>query len=147
MTTIAWDGKSLASDTLSTSGNMKLAGECIKTRRIGNYRIAFAGDYAPALEFFKERLINDLHEGTMQYSPIVASEDDFTILIVEDGSTSCWIYNSNSGYWDEFFPPVSIGSGSKYALGSMYAGSNAFQAVEVSCKLDTHSGFPVREEE
>ncbi len=147
MTTIAWDGKSLASDTLSTSGNMKLAGECIKTRRIGNYRVAFAGDYAPAIEFFRDKIIDELHAGTMKFNYIRASEDDFTILIVEDGNTSCWIYNSNSGYWDEFHPPVAIGSGSKYALGSMYSGNDAYSAVEISCKLDTHSGFPVHSED
>ena len=56
MTTIAWDGKKLASDSLSTSGNMRLSGDCIKTKRIGKYRVAFTGDNAPAFHFFESFL-------------------------------------------------------------------------------------------
>ena len=63
MTTIAWDGTMLASDTLSTSGNMKLSGECIKTRRVGKYRIAFAGEYAPAIIFYKEYMVDHFRNG------------------------------------------------------------------------------------
>lgn len=146
MTTIAWDGTMLASDTLSTSGNMKLSGECIKTRRVGKYRIAFAGEYAPAIIFYKEYMVDHLEMETMTYDPIGPSEADFTIMVIEDDKNTCMVFNSHSGYWDEFNPPISIGSGSKYAMGSMYSGNDAHKAVEVSCKLDTHSSFPIRVE-
>lgn len=143
MTTIAWDGINLASDTLSTSGNMKLSGEYIKTRRIGKYRVAFAGDYAPAIIFYRDKLHDALELGNLKFDPVAASNADFTILIVQDGYDTCWIFNSSTGYWDEFNPPISIGSGSKYAMGSMYSGCNAEKAVTVACQLDTHSSLPV----
>jgi ATP-dependent protease HslVU (ClpYQ) peptidase subunit len=147
MTTIAWDGINLASDTLSTSGNMKLSGECIKTRRVGKYRIAFAGDFAPASLFYEHHLHEALELGQLDFKPVQANDnDDFTILVVQDNIESCWIFSSHSGYWDEFQPPISIGSGSKYAMGSMYSGCDAEKAVEVSCALDTHSGLPVHVE-
>lgn len=144
MTTIAWDGQYLASDSLSTSGNMKLAGECIKTKRIGKYRIAFTGDNAPALHFFNEHLKSDMELGELSYDFKCALNDDFSLMVIEDGKPTCMVFNSSTGYWDEFHPPISIGSGSKYALGSMYSKCNAIQAVEVACQLDTHSGLPVR---
>lgn len=147
MTTIAWDGETLASDTLSTSGNMKLSGICKKTLRVGKYRVAFSGEYAPAQIFFKNNILSDLELGEMKYEPFSPSEDDYTILIIEDGCKNCWLYNSTSGFWDEFQPPIAIGSGSKYAIGSMYSGFSSESAVEVSCKLDTHSGLPVHIEE
>lgn len=146
MTTIVWDSINLASDTLGTSGNMILSGEHIKTRRVGKYRIAFAGDYAPAVQFFKDHLHDALEVGNLKYSPVHASNNDFTILIVQDGYDTCWLFNSSTGFWDEFTPPLAIGSGAKYAMGALYAGANAEQAVMVACQLDTHSGLPVHVE-
>lgn len=146
MTTIAWDGKILASDTLATSGNMKLSGKCLKTRRIGKYRIAFAGAFAPANVYFKTHLEEDMELNQFLYNPVIPIEEDFTLLVIEDGQEYCMIFNSVSGYWDEFQSPVSIGSGSKFAIGSMYSGCDAIKAVEVSCALDTHSSLPVHVE-
>lgn len=146
MTTIAWDGKKLASDSLSTSGNMKLSGECIKTKRIGKYRVAFTGENAPANHYFEEFIKDDLELGNLTYDPVSPSNDDFSLMIIEDEKETCMVFNSTSGYWDEFQAPISIGSGSKYALGSMYSGCDAEKAVQVACLLDTHSGFPVKVE-
>ena len=143
MTTIAWDGKILASDTLATSGNMKLSGKCVKTRRVGKYRIAFAGAYAPALIFFNNFIKDDMELSQFKYESVLPVEDDFTLMVIEDGLEYCMIFNSVSGYWDEFQQPVSIGSGSKYAIGSMYSGCDAVKAIEISCALDTHSSLPV----
>lgn len=143
MTTIAWDGKILASDTLATSGNMKLSGKCIKTRRVGKYRIAFAGSYAPAINYFKEYVFPDMELSQFNYGSVSPIEEDFTLMVIEDDKQYCMIFNSVSGYWDEFQYPFSIGSGSKYAIGSMYSGCDAKKAVEVSCELDTHSSLPV----
>lgn len=147
MTTIAWDGKILASDSLSTSGNMKLAGECIKTKRIGKYRIAFTGDNAPANHFFNNFMFEEMQLGEVTYDPVSPSSEDFSLMVIEDDKDTCMVFNSTTGYWDEFSPPISIGSGSKYALGSMYSECDAITAVEVACKLDTHSGLPVRIED
>lgn len=147
MTTIAWDGKKLASDSLSTSGNMRLSGDCKKTQRIGKYRVAFTGDNAPAVYFFENFLKDDMVLGNLSFAPVSPSQDDFSVMVIEDDSNYCMVFNSSSGYWDEFFPPISIGSGSKYALGSMYSGCDAERAVEVACKLDTHSDLPVKVED
>lgn len=147
MTTIAWDGRKLASDSLSTSGNMKLSGEFVKIKRIGRYRIAFTGEHAPALQFFKKHLEDEMTFGQFEFNSISPSNDDFSLLVIEDDKKTCMVFNSTSGYWDEFHPPISIGSGSKYALGSMYSGCDAVKAVEVACKLDTHSDLPVYVEE
>ena len=147
MTTIAWDGKKLASDSLSTSGNMRLSGDCIKTKRIGKYRVAFTGDNAPAFHFFESFLKDEMELGDLTYDPVSPSVDDFSLMVIEDEKESCMVFNSSTGYWDEFFAPISIGSGSKYALGSMYSGCDADKAVEVACMLDTHSGLPVKIEE
>lgn len=37
-----------------------------------------------------------------------------------------------------------IGSGAEFAIGAMHAGLSAEGAVRVACKLDNHSGLPVR---
>ena len=144
MTTIAWDGKILASDTLSTSGNMKLSGTTIKIKRVGRYRVAFAGDSASANVFFDTYLKLTLEVDSYQFEPHNPSQiDDFSILVIEDNKDYCLIYNSSTGYWDSFNYPISIGSGCKYAMGSMYTGADAVKAVEVACQLDVHSGLPV----
>lgn len=36
-----------------------------------------------------------------------------------------------------------IGSGSKYALGAIYAGASALQAVEIACRIDVTSGCDI----
>lgn len=146
MTTIAWDGKTLASDTLATSGNMKLAGETIKTMRVGKYRIAFAGEYAPAILFFNEKILSDMELGQFDFKAITPQPNAFSLLVVVDGEYHCHVLDSESGFWDDYNPPIAIGSGSKYAIGSMYSGCDAKKAVEVACVLDTHSGLPAREE-
>lgn len=37
-----------------------------------------------------------------------------------------------------------IGTGAEYAMGAMAAGASAKEAVKIACKLDPHSGLPVR---
>lgn len=143
MTTIAWDGKILASDTLSTSGNMKLPGIVTKIKRIGKYRIAFTGESAPAFSFFERYIQQSMIIGDLEYNTVTKSEDDFGLIVIEDDSKYCKVFNSITGHWDEFSPPISLGSGSKYAIGSMYSGYDAIKAVEIACQLDTHSGLPV----
>lgn len=131
MTTIAWDGKTLAADTLGTCNGLR-EGHAPKAVRIGG--VILAGDGSRAL-FLRFRAW--FFEGRKGPCPYEDKEAEGNGIAIQDGVLTCW---GPQGPWPVTQRLFAIGSGYPVALGAMHAGADARRAVEIAISLDTGSG-------
>ncbi|EJS8701418.1 hypothetical protein NFA99_004599 [Escherichia coli] len=136
MTTIAFDLKTLAADSLVTYDGMRV-GNSEKIAKVIGGTLGSAGnleDVTAAKAWF--------NAGCPEKRPVLTSY--IGIFIPDDGS-SPQEYNekliqmalpSNS--------PWVAGTGKNFAMAAMLAGKGAAEAVEIAIKLDIYSGGPVR---
>lgn len=140
MTTIAWDGKSLAGDRKRTFGSTPMP--CTKVFRApaptkclpGGVLFGCAGDSFDAHAFRTW-----IEAGEPDARPTFKNLG----IIGIDAQGRCW--QASDGY---SFIPVSLpkwagGSGADYALGAMACGKTAAEAVEIAITLDNSSGLGV----
>ncbi|HWU70789.1 MAG TPA: hypothetical protein VN017_05495 [Pseudoxanthomonas sp.] len=132
MTTVAWDGKSLAADTQSTTGT--ISGRAVKIARNANgFLVAGSGSLAVVRHWINWVLAGLPAEG----QPEVI--DESTVLIIDPRGRARLFTDI----------PVSqplprrkwaIGSGSDVALGAMAMGADARTAVKVASQFDVYTG-------
>lgn len=135
MTTIAWDGKTLAADKRMSFGTEFAT--VTKITRSGDCLIGWAGGSA-------------LGRAMMAWFVDGCEPANFPAMQREEGKTGVLlVIHSNKRiehYAQEPYPiPVedsyyAVGSGSGFASAAMYLGHDAKRAVEVSCALDMNSG-------
>ncbi len=142
MTTVCWDGKTMAADKQMDTGNMKhpVARSKIRTGTYHGMPALFGGAgttvYSDAVIEWLIAGMPDEHKPEMPSNP-----DSFTVIV----ATETGAYE----YIDSLRPvPLgqvkwAIGSGGEYAFGAMDAGANAKRAVEIACGRDTSSGMGV----
>lgn len=138
MTTIAWDGKTLAVDSKETCNGTVIS---VKRKKlytnIGRYKaVVFAGDLSACLQ-----IINWIADGESSDIP-VCTDDNGVIAIDEKGHAYKYLVPGLVRYRIE--APYADGSGWMIALGAMDAGSSAIEAVKISCKRDVHTGGRVQ---
>ncbi|HHR6050820.1 TPA: hypothetical protein ACS7Z1_000059 [Providencia alcalifaciens] len=146
MTTIAWDGKTLASDSQSQVGNMIVSKNeqkifpATSEWSINGYpvkAIAIAGDSAATYE-----IINHLQKGLLfdsEFSQIT----DFNLIAVIRADFAFVVSKNKDdtrAYICDVFEEFAIGSGDAYAMAAMKSGKTAKEAVEVAISLDVYSG-------
>ena len=144
MTTIAWDGKTLATDSRATHGDVVESDAIKKLFRIKSVRsnyvaCAVCGDYVQAL-----RIIEWVKSGMGDDFPEI-DKDRSTSLICLKKDKTLDIYRS----CDKGFPlPVkeiyADGTGWELALGAMDNGATAAKAVKIAIGRDMHSGGKVQ---
>lgn len=133
LTTIAYDGTTLATDSQMSSGNLRF-GKVNKIIKLKDgRRFAFAGDHALAYA-----VADWLNGGTKPER--ADSEEHQGIIVALDGSV---VEVSTELRLAPACVPWAGGSGESIALTAMHCGKTAKEAVEVACKLDKHSGLPV----
>jgi hypothetical protein len=87
------------------------------------------------LKYFMEENLNPNYVCKLESIPEV--DEDFCALVYD---------GENLQYYDDHLVGVkvpnlyAIGSGAQYALGALYSGKNAEEAVNVAIMLDTYSG-------
>lgn len=139
MTTIAWDGKTLAGDKqVTTGGTATRATKVFKLESNGSvqYLVGFSGDLADG-QAFVSYARNGFTGPLPKFNALCA------IVIGRDRSVICY-HNTNEGPANMgVLDAWALGSGSDYALGAMAFGANAVQAVEVSTKLDVNTGMGI----
>jgi len=132
----------MAADTRATveteAGGIRLM-RCEKLYRLDDAIIGVAGEGFPGLvfvEWYRARL-------TKPEPPelLIHGDADFSALVL----TRSGLYE-----FDKWCRPErvlnrfwAIGSGAKAALGAMHAGSNAFCAARIACKIDPLCGTPI----
>lgn len=135
MTTIAWDGKTLAADTLITCDGER-EGYGPKIWRFGPLLIAGDGSRALCLAF-RSWVVGGLKGAC----PIGGPEREANGLVVmPNGRVVCWGYN---GPWDVRLPTYALGSGGRIAQAALHLGKTAEEAVRFAIEHDTGSGGEV----
>jgi len=131
MTTIAFDGRYLAADTMSHRNGTPSNRASRKIATSNGCAYAICGQYAC--------MIDDL----IDWHRIGALPEAFpkhgegSMLIVELASRRIWVVQGKElPYLDEEAAPFTAGSGGDIALGAMHAGVNAMEAVRIAAKCD-----------
>lgn len=146
MTTIAWDGKTLAVDSSNSMGDTMLLGSCQKIWRLdtdfgpGNPAVwvTFTGQYQDGMQFLNWYMLGQPHDNR----PTL--DESFAALVWDPATRTLWRYEHRLAMYVIQAPFYACGSGREYALGAMMAGANAEAAVEIACILDVWSKGPVR---
>lgn len=135
MTTIAWDGRTLAADKQATSGGLIHTTTKIFEHRTGLYGITGHASHGLAVY----RWIIETNSDPKSYPPN-PSNDEYGYLLHIDKKGKIWCYEGfpiPANMEDPFF---AIGSGREYATAAMYCGKTAIEAVEIASKFNTGTG-------
>lgn len=137
MTTIAYDGKLLCTDSFCSSSYINQA-PIQKLFYLPDHKEYVAAAFAGS--------INDMDAmlGWVLDNDEKPNFNDDSQLMVIDLEGRCW------DWWAKCYGralegiPGAGGSGGDFAMGAMLSGKSAFQAVEIACKLDPKSGGPIQ---
>lgn len=138
MTTVAWDGTSLAADRrCSGSAGSAAVGKIFRLK--DGRLLAGAGTYDDIVE-----VVAWLEAGAKEAKrPKLGDRDDGSDILLIDGGRAYWLT------WPHLRPVLfnerftAVGSGGPYALGAMAAGKSAKEAVEIAARFDNMTGHGV----
>lgn len=147
MTTIAVKDGIMVGDGRMSLGDMIIKDNTEKVFWVNNHLVGVCGR-ARAINTFVTWLqkMTDYHIVNQEVGELVdlvppALEDDegYTALVVTP-SRQVLMYEGNTPIDMGVDVPMSVGSGSCFALAAMKAGNSAEEAVKVACELDVYSG-------
>lgn len=138
MTTIAWDGKSLAVDRMGTSST-ELRIRAVKARKLPSGEVVSwtgATDYGESLAAWYEAGADpgewpDFQKAADWARLIVAESEE--VHFFQRTPTSQRLYE----------PFMAWGTGCELAIGAMAHGASAEEAVKIACEFDIWSGMGV----
>ncbi len=137
MTTIAWDGKTLAGDGQLNSGNTRVDSTKKKIYSLsGEFRgeKLLAIGLAGTIEYWEEIIVKVLdNDNNIAYS------EDVSSILITDKST--WTLGEKGFY--KINGKIAIGSGERYAYAALTLGLDAIAAVKLAAKLDVYTGTKV----
>ncbi|EJE7592361.1 TPA: hypothetical protein J6M71_001725 [Escherichia coli] len=150
MTTIAWDGKTLASDTQASSGDVvcSCTEQKIYTPPESGWEVC--GSKVVALgcsgDCGAEMELQELLKNNLTYASEFLPTFSFTALAII-GAGRAYIISKEKGETRASISlqvePYAIGSGGLIARTAMHCGKNAREAVQVAIDLDCYSGGSV----
>ena len=136
MTTVAFDGEVIASDSRLTSGDFICSVSTPKIYKIGDSFVGVCGcseQEMVYLRWFKDQT---------KPRPSPDSLKEFEAMVVRGNGK---VYQSTElCEFVEIGYPYAIGSGGDYAIGAMMAGKSATDAVKIAIKIDPFSGGKVK---
>ena len=145
MTTVAFDGKTMAADTLATDvWGMREVSVC-KIQRGKDFLIGCAGETGQILRWWKtvsHMYLEELLE--KGYSHYEKETNDPGIVI---GTADCCYRHVAGSFLKTSRSFHAVGSGRDYALAAMHLGRDAYHAVAVAREFDNHTGGDIIEEE
>jgi ATP-dependent protease HslVU (ClpYQ) peptidase subunit len=135
LTTIAWDGKTLAGDKQTTIGDTPVP--TTKVFRLGtkNKRVLVGacGNKADCQAFVT--WVKNGFGGQPEFT-------DFTGMVIDlNGNISLYDENPNTATFSR--DKWAIGSGANFALGAMAHGATAAESVAIASELDIYSGLGI----
>lgn len=151
MTTVCWDGNTLAADTLYTTGSRKMQGDYEKIIFPENKDWTIHGKKILVFGFSGgvgsiEKIKALLEAGVTDKTIPEMGDDSFNILIVtENKQVYNWTfgYNAQKEQVNDLYATdgnFAIGSGAAYGLGVMAIRGDAVNGVKAAIKVDLHSG-------
>lgn len=150
MTTVAYKNGVLAADGRMSLGDMIIKEDTVKVFWVNNHLVGVCGR-ARAISTFVTWLqkMTDYHIVNQEVGalvdlvpPTLEDDDGWTALVVTPNK-QVLMYEGNTPIEMGVDVPMSIGSGSVFALAAMDAGANAEEAVKVAMKRDVFSGGTV----
>lgn len=132
MTTVAWDGETLAADSQSTTGTVRGTAHKIAKNNAG-FVIAGCGSYA-VISAWIAWVLSGLPPEAQP-----SGVEDSTVLIV-DPKGRARLFADAAVAQPLPRKQWAIGSGSDLALGAMAMGADARTAVKVAAKFDVYTG-------
>lgn len=144
MTTIAWDGKTLAADQCSWSGSVRRR-VCkvfkIKSKDRGTLLVAFSGNAS-----FATKVLDWMSGKCDRPDPRDFHRlDDLgrQCAVAIDSARRVWAL-SNSLIWEPMNESIfAHGAGQEFAWGALEAGATAVQAIEITARRSDFAGFGV----
>lgn len=151
MTTIAWDGNLLATDSRETSTGAGITTDkAMKLWIVDPAKHSYDGvgvvAFGCAGTAGGSRILKALLEEGLTALTSVPDKVDFTALIVTDDGKGHWLY-TDEDYAFVLGEPIlsdSVGSGSAYARAAMSLGKDAKSAVEFAMQFDQCTGGEVQ---
>lgn len=134
MTTVAWDGKTLAADTLMMDGERGRFCETNKIHDCGDYVAAGAGEVQSVL------LVMPWVLDGMKPDTKPRIEGDVEILVIEK-ATGKAVLLEKLLVPIPVPPCIAIGSGCCWAMAAMDHGRDAVEAIEYAKGRDTGTGY------
>lgn len=145
MTTVAYDGVSMAADRCSTMGIIKLLSDSklarVKVPGRGEFVIGVAGD-----SYFADALLAALQAGSDVPDVTRYGNADHpygTVALAASRRRGVWLINGLGDWLPVHQKLVSIGSGCEFAMGAMAAGATARTAVLLAAKHTDASALGV----
>lgn len=139
MSTLAFDGRFMATDTQGTGAFVHY--DCKKLKIIP------ASDHCPlsivaacGIESLHQLMWEWIADGMPDDRRPSRVPDGNTIGMVWQDSDPEFFYVDEHGYACPTPPPFSLGSGSAFAMGAMAAGKNAKEAIRIAAHLDENTG-------
>lgn len=144
MTTIAWDGMTMAADRVGIVDGQKVLVN--KIHELSDGSIAgIAGSLTRGLEIITW-LEKTMNNEDIEF-PIQASQDEpenGAWVLVVDGSANITLYTNSPEGVTIHNEKVALGSGGKEARVAMHFGANAIKAVETASLFDPDTGSEIQ---
>lgn len=139
MTTIAYSGGVMASDTQVTSGNRKLRACKVRRLKDGGL-VGGTGNLAHILKIFRWA------EGGLRRGnrPEFNGDGADAECLLVKGDGTIWLLDEELEPMQFEDPFLAIGSGGPYAMAAMECGRTPEEAVEVAAKFDAATSGPVQ---
>lgn len=128
MTTIAWDGQTIAADCRRSWGTSYKDGD-VKLMQRGDTIFAGLGCVALFMP-----MVGWYLAGADSATVPTVKDEDCALLVFKDGK--CGMYKSTVPYLEEFTSPETWGSGGQYAMGAMCHGATAEEAIKIAAQCD-----------
>jgi len=139
MTTIAWDGITLAADRAAWSNGMKYRVRKVHKVRAKDgqtFLVAFCGD-----GHFAVNLLAWMRGGK---HPGKSPDENTTIAIVIDEKRRVWRMSSNELRYCRALEKIHVtGAGQDFAIGALEAGATAIQAIKIAAKRSDMAGLGI----
>jgi len=133
MTTVAWDGRSLAADSQITC-DFKTNGHSKFFRFRDGSVGAFAGTWSRVQEAM--RVLDGLQDGP--------AAEGWSAIVIRPGGRVEYLEDDGC-VLDITSIPFALGSGAHFALAAMACGKTAQEAVYLASTFDAHTGGPVED--
>lgn len=137
MTTVAFDGKTLAADTCMTVDGKKYRYSG-KIKRLANgCLVGFAGTVSSG-----QALMEWLEAADPKKKLELTEDEDAEVLLISPAGDVMFCDRNGGMIWTDD-KQAAIGTGGDLAFGALLAGATACEAVKLAIERDPNSGFEV----
>lgn len=155
MTTIAFDGNTLAADSQTTQDGLRLSmqakkihlcpsGQTWRVNGIPVWAFGVAGKLSSA--HLVETALLEFDDGITVATSFPKGSSLTYLLITQSGEVFVGGQNDDDdqAWLSQVSTPIAIGSGSELAIGAMAAGGDAAMAIEIASRYDTNTGGEIQ---